>query len=174
MFTTVDFVVFGMFLTLSMVVGVYHGVMAKIRKKNLEHSETAEFLTGGRKLPIVPVCLSLLTTFISGIALLGVPAEIYQRGVAMGLGFFGGSVTFLLTGVFFIPIFYKLQLISVYEYLELRFDSKLLRKIGSCLFLMSTLFYMAVVMYAPSVALSGVTDVKLWPFILVRTILHSY
>ncbi|KAE9552332.1 hypothetical protein FO519_004457 [Halicephalobus sp. NKZ332] len=166
MFTNVDFVIFGIFLTLSMVVGVYHAVMAKIRGKNLDHSETAEFLTGGRKLPILPVCLSLLTTFISGIALLGLPAEIYQRGVTTGISVIGGGVSFILTGVFFIPIFYKLQLISVYEYLELRFDSKLLRKIGSGLFMMSTLFYMAVVMYAPSVALAGVTDIDLWPFIL--------
>uniref|UniRef100_A0AC34FCG8 Uncharacterized protein n=1 Tax=Panagrolaimus sp. ES5 TaxID=591445 RepID=A0AC34FCG8_9BILA len=95
-----------------MLVGVYHAIAAKLR--TVSHSQTAEFLTGGRKLPIIPVCLSLLTTFIS----------------------------------------------------EIRYDSVILRRIGSALFLVSTLFYMAVVMYAPSVALVGVTDVPLWPFIL--------
>jgi Na+/proline symporter len=84
----------------------------------------------------------------------------------MGIGFFGGGISFLISGAFFVPVFYKLQFISVYEYLEIRYDSVILRRIGSALFLVSTLFYMAVVMYAPSVALVGVTDVPLWPFIL--------
>uniref|UniRef100_A0A914PR44 Sodium-coupled monocarboxylate transporter 1 n=1 Tax=Panagrolaimus davidi TaxID=227884 RepID=A0A914PR44_9BILA len=135
-----------------MLVGVYHAIAAKLR--TVSHSQTAEFLTGGRKLPIIPVCLSLLTTFISGIALLGLPAEIYQRGIGMGIGFFGGGISFLISGAFFVPVFYKLQFISVYEYLEIRYDSVILRRIGSALFLVSTLFYMAVVMYAPSVALA--------------------
>ena len=51
--------------------------------------------------------------------------------------------------------------------MEKRFDSRVLRKIGAAIFLMSTLFYMAVVMYAPAVALVGVTRLPIWPFILV-------
>ena len=65
MFELIDFVLFGLFLLVSLVTGVYHGFSAKFRKR--DHSQTAEFLTGGRKLPIIPVCLSLLSTFISGI-----------------------------------------------------------------------------------------------------------
>lgn len=168
MFMTIDFVIFGIFLLLSMIVGVYHGIKTKIGKNaDKNDTEATDFLTGGRKLPILPVCLSLLTTFISGIALLGVPAEIYQRGISMGVSFVGGALSFYLSGKYFVPIFYKLQFISVYEYFEIRFDSKLLRKLGSLLYLISTLFYMAVVMYAPSIALSGVTNVSLWPLILV-------
>lgn len=78
MFNTLDFTLFGAFLILSIGVGVYHAVAARHRR--FEHSATEEYLTGGRDLPLLPVCLSLLTTFVSGIALLGVPAEIYQKG----------------------------------------------------------------------------------------------
>uniref|UniRef100_A0A7E4VLP0 Sodium-coupled monocarboxylate transporter 2 n=1 Tax=Panagrellus redivivus TaxID=6233 RepID=A0A7E4VLP0_PANRE len=165
MFKTVDFIIFGCFLTFSILVGVYHAIKAKSKAAS-GHGESAEFLVGGRKLPIFPVCLSLLTTFISGIALLGLPAEIYQRGALLGLGFIPGAISFLISGYFFVPIFYKLQFTSVYEYMEVRYDSRLLRRVGSSLFLISTLFYMAVVLYAPSVALVGVTDLPLWPFIL--------
>ncbi|KAK0405063.1 hypothetical protein QR680_017782 [Steinernema hermaphroditum] len=165
MFRILDFVIFALFLLLSILVGVYHGVQSK--RKQHSHGKTAEFLTGGRKLPIIPVCLSLLTTFISGIALLGLPAEIYQKGMIVGVSFVTATFSFILTGIFFVPVFYKLQFISVYEYFYMRFGSRLLQRIGSTLFLISTLFYMAVVMYAPSVALVGVTDLPLWPFILV-------
>jgi SSS family solute:Na+ symporter len=79
-----------------------------------------------------------------------------------------GSITLVLSGIFFLPIFYKLKATSVYEYLEKRYDSKLLRQIGALLFLMNTWFMMAVVMYAPAIALNGVTHSPLWHYILVR------
>lgn len=79
MFSVLDLIVFGSFLMLSMIVGIYHGVMSKLRTQ--KHTKTAEFLSGGRQLPIFPVVLSLLTTFISGIALLAMPSEIYLRGL---------------------------------------------------------------------------------------------
>jgi Na+/proline symporter len=66
-------------------------------------------LTGGHNLPIFPVVLSLLTTFISGIALLGIPAEIYLRGASMGAAHLLGAVGFLVVGFFFLPMFYKLR-----------------------------------------------------------------
>uniref|UniRef100_A0A915EQ95 Sodium-dependent multivitamin transporter n=1 Tax=Ditylenchus dipsaci TaxID=166011 RepID=A0A915EQ95_9BILA len=163
MFTAFDFFVFGLFLLLSLAVGAYHAVKASFQKN---HAKTAEFLTGGKQLPILPVCLSLLTTFISGIALLAVPAEIYLRGFAMGISHITNAFTFLFIGIFFIPIFYKLQFLNAYEYFEMRFDSRILRRIGTVMFMINTLIYMAVVIYAPSVALAGVSDIPLWPFVL--------
>jgi Na+/proline symporter len=81
MFTAIDYGIFGAFLAFSLAVGVYHALRSGKKQTNSQKSEkTAEFLMGGRKLPIIPVCLSLLTTFMSGLSLLGLPAEIYQRG----------------------------------------------------------------------------------------------
>ena len=117
MFSTIDFIVFGAFLLLSLSVGLYHGVahsfMQSSTTSGRPRSKTGDFLDGGRRLPVLPVCLSLLTTFISGIGLLGVPAEIYTRGSAMGLFNLFGSMAFPLIGAFFIPIFFKLKVIFV-------------------------------------------------------------
>ncbi|VDK52581.1 unnamed protein product [Anisakis simplex] len=162
----VDIVVFTGFMLLSVFVGVYHGYKSS-RISSTQDDGVAEFLLGNRKLPIVPVCLSLLTTFVSGIALLGQPAEVYHRGLMFIFPSITGSVAIIFSAIFFLPIFYKLKMTSVYEYFEIRFDSKLLRRIGSLLFLFNTLAYMAVVMYAPAVALVQVTKSTLWPFILV-------
>uniref|UniRef100_A0A0K0EI76 Sodium-coupled monocarboxylate transporter 1 n=1 Tax=Strongyloides stercoralis TaxID=6248 RepID=A0A0K0EI76_STRER len=164
MFQPIDFVIFIFFLLASTLVGVYHAWKSK--QEDHEHGSSAEYLTGGKKLPIFPVVLSLLTTFISGIALLGLPAEIYQRGIILMLSFISGGFCFYITGKFFVPVFYNLQLISVYQYFELRFGCKYLRRFASILFLVSTVFYMSVAIYAPSVALVGVSNLPLWPFIL--------
>lgn len=104
----------------------------------------ADFLDGGRRLPIVPVCLSLLTTFVSGIGLLSVPAEIFTRGSAMALFNLCGSLAFPLIGFFFIPIFFKLKFINSYEYFEHRFQSRALRHLATFMFMVTTLVYMAV------------------------------
>ncbi len=55
--------------------------LVRIHEKN-ETAATDEFLMGGRKMPVLPIALSLLTTFLSGIVLLGTPAEIYQKGMS--------------------------------------------------------------------------------------------
>uniref|UniRef100_A0A1I7SE02 Sodium-coupled monocarboxylate transporter 2 n=1 Tax=Bursaphelenchus xylophilus TaxID=6326 RepID=A0A1I7SE02_BURXY len=165
MFSVFDYSLFSLFLLLSVGVGVYHAIAAKRRK--FHHSATEEYLIGGRNLPILPVCLSLLTTFVSGIALLGVPAEIYQRGMGMGASLILGNGAFIVVGVFFIPMFYKLKFVNIYEYFEYRFDSLWLKRIGTFMFIFNCLVYMAIVIYAPAIALSGVADLPLEPFILV-------
>lgn len=46
----------------------------------LKSNSTADFLMGGREMHIFPTMLSVVATFLSGILLMGVPADIYQRG----------------------------------------------------------------------------------------------
>ena len=115
MFHTLDFILFGLFLLLSLIVGVYHAILAKFfaqtdgPKQKRSHTKTAEFLTGGRQLPVIPVCLSLLSTFTSGIGLLSVPAEIYTRGFTWGISYISGAMAFPVIAALFIPVFYKLK-----------------------------------------------------------------
>ncbi|KAL7076865.1 hypothetical protein ACQ4LE_003690 [Meloidogyne hapla] len=170
MFATIDFGIFGIFLLLSLFVGLYHGIgRSSLLSKSEQHTttKTGDFLDGGRRLPVFPVCLSLLTTFVSGIGLLGVPAEIYTRGSGMFIYIMSGTLAFPIIGIFFIPIFYKIKCLNAYEYFEMRFNSRTLRRIATLIFTLNTLIYMAVVIYAPSIALSGVTQLPLWPFILL-------
>jgi sodium-coupled monocarboxylate transporter 8/12 len=114
MFSPVDFVVFGAFLLLSLGVGLYHGIVPSIRLSPTgePRSKTGDFLDGGRRLPVLPVCLSLLTTFVSGLNILGVPAEIYTRGSSMVLFILFGCLAFPMISAFFIPIFFKLKVSS--------------------------------------------------------------
>ncbi len=79
-----------------------------------------------------------------------------------------GALAFAFTGFFFVPIFYKIRATSIYEYFDYRFHWAPLRVIAALLFLFNTVFYMSIVLYAPCVALSGVTNLPVWPFILVH------
>ena len=82
-FSGVDYALFGTFLCISISIGLYHSKKRRGGKESSgdDSGETTEYLMGGRNMPIVPICLSLLTTFMSGISLLGAPGEVYQRGI---------------------------------------------------------------------------------------------
>jgi Na+/proline symporter len=85
----------------------------------------------------------------------------------MGAAHLFGAFGFLFTGIFFIPMFYKLRFTNVYEYFEWRFESPFLRSVGTFMFVLNTSIYMAIVIYAPAIALSGAANLPLLPFILV-------
>lgn len=79
---------------------------------------------------------------------------------------FGSFLALLVSCYIVLPIFFKFRPTSAYQYFEERFNSYLLRRIGAVFYVLFMLFYMAIVMYAPSVALSGVTGVSTWTFVV--------
>ena len=107
----VDYLVLAISLVLSCAVGVYYGIMDWKGKKN-----TAEdFLMAGRKMPIIPVAVSLLVSTISSIALMGNPVELYYFGIVFWLFTFGGVLALPIVAHFLAPVFHKMQVVSVNE-----------------------------------------------------------
>lgn len=134
-FSTADYVVFVLLLVLSLIIGLYHAYRGWGR-----HS-IGQLLLADRKMGCLPVALSLLATFQSAVAILGVPSEIYRFGTQywfLGCCYFLGL---LIPAHVFIPIFYRLHLTSAYEYLELRFN-KAVRVCGTVTFIFQMVIYM--------------------------------
>nr|XP_042902818.1 sodium-coupled monocarboxylate transporter 1 [Parasteatoda tepidariorum] len=136
-------------------IGVFYAISG--RKQNT----TKEFLFGGKTMNVIPVGLSVLATFLSAITLLGLPAESYQFGIQYWL--INISYCFMLPIVahIYVPLFYKLQVSSVNEYLEKRYN-KFIRTVCFVISTISQLLYIAFVIYAPSLVLSQVTGLHLW------------
>ncbi|XP_050996519.1 sodium-dependent multivitamin transporter [Acomys russatus] len=158
-FSVVDYVVFGLLLLLSLVIGLYHAC------RGWGRHTVGELLMADRKMGCLPVALSLLATFQSAVAILGAPAEIYRFGTQywfLGCSYFLGL---LIPAHIFIPVFYRLHLTSAYEYLELRFN-KAVRICGTVTFIFQMVIYMGVALYAPSLALNAVTGFDLWLSVL--------
>ncbi|KAK7114918.1 sodium-coupled monocarboxylate transporter 1-like [Littorina saxatilis] len=161
-----DYVVFSSVLFVSAAIGLFSAV--KHRKATPE-----QLLTGNRKLPLLPVALSLAASFMSAIFVLGVPAEAYINSAEywlIGLGYIPAEI---ITCFVIMPVFYKLKLTSAYEYLELRFN-RLIRILGSLTFTLEMLLYMAVVMYAPALALSQVTNLSMEVSILATGLVCTF
>lgn len=89
---------------------------------------------------------------MSGFTLLSVPADIYTYGITYGLIVFASIPMVLASYFFFLPVFYKLQITSVYEYLGIRFNNKV-RIFGSILYAIYMILFLPIVIYIPALAL---------------------
>ncbi|XP_062478629.1 sodium-dependent multivitamin transporter [Pezoporus occidentalis] len=158
-FTVIDYSIFALLLLLSSAIGLFYALSGG-RQRTVQ-----EFLLANRNMGFLPVALSLLATFQSAVAILGVPAEIYHFGTQywfLGCSYFLGL---LIPAHIFIPVFYRLRITSTYEYLELRFN-KTVRVFGTITFIFQMVIYMGVVLYAPALALNAVTGFDLWSAVL--------
>ena len=105
----VDFVVFGGILLISLGIGVYFSFSGG-KQKTLE-----EYLVGDRRISCLPVAVSLLVTFQSGISLLGLPVEIYYYGTQIMFGIFGLVTGYVCVAIFIVPVLHPLKITSTYE-----------------------------------------------------------
>ncbi|XP_071942386.1 sodium-coupled monocarboxylate transporter 1-like [Antedon mediterranea] len=154
-FTVVDYIVFSLVLVISAIIGIYYGF------KDGGQQTTQTFLMGDRSMRFVPVGFSLLASWMSAIALLGTPAECYSFGTEFWVVVFSYPLMTMISAHCYVPVFYRLRLTSVYEYLELRF-SIWVRVIGTSAFIIYMVMYMSVVLYAPALALNAVTGLSLY------------
>ena len=64
---------------------------------------------------IIPVALSLHASFMSAIFVLGTPAEIYLNGSMYAYVGLGYCIAAPVTAHVFLPVFYRLNVMSCYE-----------------------------------------------------------
>ena len=118
-----------------------------------EEKDTGDFFLGSRKVPAIIACLSFVATEVSALTIVGVPATSYSENWEY-LQFFIGSAAARITVAFlFIPVFYKYNCTSIYEFLKFRFGSKT-QYTGSIFFFITRLTASGVRLYATCMAVA--------------------
>lgn len=128
-----------------------------------------DYFVGGRNLPWWAVGLSTMATQTSAVSFISIPAFVALRT--------GGGLTWLqyelavplaviAVMVLLVPFFRRLELVSVYEYLELRFSPSV-RYLVSLIFLVSRGLGTGVAVYASAIVLSVCLGIPLWSTILI-------
>ncbi|KRZ53166.1 Sodium-coupled monocarboxylate transporter 1, partial [Trichinella nativa] len=166
-FTIVDYVIFVISLLIPAAIGIYYACVGSSRKT------AREVLIGSSKLGIVPVALALIATYMSAISILGFPVEIYQYGTMILWYEVAYFIVFPSVAFIFLPVMYPLKLTSVYEYLELRFN-RIVRRMASLIFCFQVFLYLAVVLYAPALALSSVTELGIAASVLITGLIATF
>jgi SSS family solute:Na+ symporter len=146
------------------IVGLYLAAMIGLSAW-LARSQTspADYYVGGRRLPWGALAISTLATQSSANSFIGIPAFValvpgggltwlqYELALPLAL---------LVVMAVFVPVFRGLGLISIYEYLELRFD-RATRLLLSAVFIASRALAAGVALYAAAVVIEVCTGLPL-------------
>lgn len=97
---------------------------------------------------VVPVSLSILASSVSGLCLIGFATEMYLYGSAYLYGILNVMLAIAFFNKFLLPVFHALEITSIYNYLEKRFNRKV-RIFGSCSFVILATLYMPILLYMP-------------------------
>ncbi len=130
-----------------------------------EEKDTSDFFLGGRKVPSIIACLSFVATEVSALTIVGVPATAFSENWEYLQFFIGSAAARILVAFLFIPVFYKYNCTSIYEFLRYRFGPET-QYAGSIFFFITRLIASGVRLYA---ACLGVGIIMGWS--LAQTIL---
>uniref|UniRef100_A0A8C3YNN6 Sodium-coupled monocarboxylate transporter 1 n=1 Tax=Catagonus wagneri TaxID=51154 RepID=A0A8C3YNN6_9CETA len=166
-FSVWDYVVFAAMLLISAVIGVYYAFAEGGQQTS------KDFLMGGRRMSAMPVAMSLTASFMSAVTVLGTPAEVYRFGAIFSIFAITYVFMVVVSAEVFLPVFYKLGITSTYEYLELRFN-KCVRFCGTILYIVQTILYTGIVIYAPALALNQVTGFDLWGAVVATGVVCTF
>jgi len=156
-------------LTVYMVVVCGIAALFAGRQKSLK-----DYFMGDNNIPWYAAAFSGVATIASAASFLGGPGvafsgnlQFLQYRLAMPL------VLGIICGII-LPMFFRLQLYSIYEYLERRFDVRV-RLLASGLFLLLKASYLAICIYAPAIVLARMSGISIvWIVILVGGITALY
>lgn len=116
------------------------------------NTDSDGFFTGNRKSPWFLVAIAMIGSSISGVTFVSVPGMVGAKGFSylqMVLGFFVGQ---LIIAFVLIPLFYKMNVVSIYQYLENRFGIRSY-KTGAWFFFLSKMLGAAVRLFLVCITL---------------------
>ena len=161
----IDYAVIAAYLCVVAGIGLYFYLTGK--------KDPANFFVAGRKIPWWAAGLSLYATGTSAISYLAIPAKSYATNwlyFAQNVLTFVGSI---YVAFVIVPLVRRLNLISVYQYLEMRFHPTV-RMLASLICIVQHLAgRMSVVLLLPALALSAVTGIGLTTMVLVMGVITT-
>ena len=142
---------------------VLYGVY-KTRKMD---SGVEDYIKGGNDTKWWTIGLSVMATQASAITFLSTPGQAFHDGMGFVQFYFGLPIAMVIICLVFIPIYYKLNVYTAYEYLETRFDLKT-RSLTAFLFLIQRGLAAGITIYAPAIILSYVLG---WDLIVLNIVI---
>jgi len=128
---------------------------------------TSEFFLGSRAIPFWAAGVSMFATNTSSISYLAVPAKAFdtdwQYMMSKIVTFFG----LLLCAFWIVPLFRRLNLVSVFSYLETRFHPAIRMLSSALAILMHVGGRMGIVLFLPALAIGTITGTSVVACILV-------
>ena len=153
------------YLVVGIVLG-YFSILIVISLLTSRKADSQTFFTGNRKSPWYLVAFGMVGTALSGVTFVSVPGEVGSSAFSYLQFVFGNIIGFWIVAAVLLPLYYRLNLVSIYAFLDQRFGT-FSHKTGSFFFLISKLIGAAFRLYIVAVVLQiGFFDAFKIPFAL--------
>lgn len=107
--------------TIILTIALYVALLFVVAWRSSRHSDNATFFTGRRSTPRLVAMVAMVGAAMSGVTYISVPGTVASDGFSYlqtCLGFFVG---YAIIAFVLIPLYYRLGVVSLYEYLDHRF-----------------------------------------------------
>ena len=153
------------------VIGVYAMLVGGIALWfSRQQRSSQDYFVAGRSLVWFPLAISQAASLLSAISYLGQPGETYGYDLRQIFYYVAGYMSIPLVIYLFVNFFYRLGLVSTYEYLELRFNTAT-RVLASTFFVLMRLAWMATMVSATSLVVFKLTGLAAWQCIILTSFL---
>lgn len=119
-----------------LLIAAYFGVLILISYFTGKEDTNAAFFKANKTAPWYLVAFGMIGASLSGVTFISVPGLIAGQQFAYMQGVFGFFVGYLVVSFVLVPLYYRLNVTSIYQYLEERFG-KVSYKTGAFFFLLS-------------------------------------
>jgi Na+/proline symporter len=114
----------------------YFGLLVLIAYLTSRHADSSTFFTGNNQSPWYLVAFGMVGASLSGVTFISVPGEVGNSNWSYFQLVLGYLLGYLVIGTVLMPLYYRLQLVSIYTYLKTRYGLSSY-KTGSFFFLLS-------------------------------------
>jgi sodium-coupled monocarboxylate transporter 8/12 len=119
------------------------------------------YLLAGRSMSYWVVAISIIASLLSAVTYMGAPTESYLHDMKYSVTLICIVAATPIVIYIFLPFYYRLNVYTAYQYLEERFHLAV-RLVASVFFIFWRLGWMALVVFAPSLAISTLFQIPLW------------
>jgi SSS family transporter len=158
-----DYVIVGLYAVVVIALGVWFA---------REQKTSTDYILAGRSMGWIVVGISQLASLLSAISYLGNPGEAYAHNCSYMLFSLCGYLSVPIVIYFFLNFFYRLQVTSIYEYLERRFNYPT-RVLASLIFVAARLAWMATIVTAISIVMEKLTGLDPKICIVATTVIAT-
>ncbi|XP_014473632.1 PREDICTED: putative sodium-dependent multivitamin transporter [Dinoponera quadriceps] len=141
-----DYLVISAVMSVSVFIGIYY------RFSGGRQRTAAEYFSAENSMGILPLSIAMMASHISAITMLGISGESYIFGASIVILYVAGGLGIPLIVYCYLPVFFEMKVVSIYEYLEKRFGLYMRLLVSTANFT-ETLLLAGVMLYAPSIAL---------------------
>jgi len=118
------------------IIGSYFGILCLISYFTGRNADDQTYFSGNRSSPWYLVAFGMIGTSLSGVTFISVPGWVATQQFSYMQMVLGYLIGYTIIALVLMPLYYRLNLVSIYQYLEERFGPQTY-KVGAGFFLLS-------------------------------------